>query len=513
MQTSSSTTSARWQPSRSRRGWAVGSALAGLLLVSAWPMAVGLAERPATAREATAVGVAWATWQRAVEAGEMESAALSERARLERVVPFDGEALVLDEAPGLAWGQAAAIGWWGPGDAGSGLLGARRLGVVMALVSVAAVFWAGWSLGGLRAAGFAGLICVGNPLLVWYGRVATAEAVTAGWIMLSIAAGLWALRPMRPTPKLWRLGTGWGLSGAALGLGALTGGPWALVSGVGPLLAVGLLCPRRLTHGLGLTAAVAIAGLLTIPWAVYVWENDPEAWAARSLWGIGDGGLWERAMGLALGLGVWVPAALVAVVSPWWRGWDEGRGGAHSGAHSGGRLWLGWAWAVTAGGLAVLGPGGWGAALPGVLAVAALTGQVLGEVSERASHYQPSAIWRWAGWPTAGLVLGASLIGPVRLVRHLEPTAAPTTAYWVGTAVVLTLLAGLATRWVGRLSPARSAVSWAAWSAVAAALVLVPFNREEAGPVSTQRDGVRPATPDVLGPTKPGRQGLQSNDG
>ncbi|MEM8738526.1 MAG: hypothetical protein AAGG38_08630 [Planctomycetota bacterium] len=460
-------------PPRRRRG-VVLLVLGVLLGVGAFPLLTDLDEAEVTAAEAQAVSVAWQTRARA-------AAGPSEGWSVERIVPVDGDEAVLSGPPGLAWLQAMGFvgveGGTGGGPPADGVVRARRVGAAMSLVALASVFWAGMSLGGLRTAGYAGLVCVANPLLIWHGRTATVEPVVAGWVLLGVASALWAVRPLRPSPRLARLMLGWGLSGLALGLGALTGGPWVLVLGALPLLVLGLVCPRRLTHGLGLVAGLALAGLVTIPWAIYVREQDPSAWAQRAVWvwpWATGSGVGSRVWGLVVGPGLWLPVVVVGLVAPWLRGGDEGRR----------RMLLGWSMGVTGVLVCLAGPGGAGresgsgSALPAVLLLTLVAGQFVARVAERAARFEPSPMWRWAAIPTAGLVLGASLVGPARMERYLSAATGDQGQAWWVAAGVLTVLALLAARWSVRQSPARCAVVWAAWSVAAAGLVLIPVTRE-----------------------------------
>jgi len=409
-------------------------------------------------------------------------------------VPIHATEPLLDQPPGLAWFHVLAFVPLDPETVSpeTQVYRARLVSVAMSLLALGSVFWAGLSISSLRTAVLASLVFLANPLMVMHGRMATAEAVTTGWAMLAFAAALWAIRPLRPAPKLSRQGLGWGLCGLSLGLATLTAGPTILPPVMLPLMFIGMVCPRRLSHTLGLAAAGAIAALMTIPWAIYVHQNDPTAWEhwaellrPPSEWSVLAQAMGTRSLALFLGSGVWGLLVLAALVVPWRT--------AHQAVRR--QLLVGWVWAVSVIVLVVLGPvlgqgarvlsqdavgfsAGWASGvLLAVPVLALVTGQMLGRIADLAGQGRLSKTWNALRWPTAAVVLAASIAGPIVFYRHSPNMATMHLAYWIGAGAVLVLLGVLSLRWAMRPSPGRAVAGWSMWTVVATTLVVIPASQ------------------------------------
>jgi len=449
-----------------------------LLALGALPLLTGLSQQASDhPREIQALAIADETWR---HQAQFQADGLT----LDRLVPFYQQTPVLDQPPGMTWLTVLAFAPLDPETVTpqTQRFRARLVSVTMSLVTIAAVFWAGLSLGGLRTAVLASLVVLANPLLVVHGRLATADAAATGWAMLSLAAALWAIRPLRPAPKVLRQALGWGWCGVALGLATLTRGPGIVPQVMLPLLLIGMLGSRRLTHLFGLAAAGAIAGLMTIPWAIYVHQQDPHVWShglelvrPPTDLSVLAGAVGARSVALLAGSGVWGLLVVAALVAPWT---TKNRPARRA-------MMVGWVWAVAAIGLVLLGPvfgeTGWSDLAGGVLlAVPALslaTGQLLQRVGDVARAGEVSPLWKRVALPTAAVVLAASIVGP--LVMHQSSPAMATmhAAYWAGAAAALILIGGLATRWALRPFPGRAVASWSVWTVAATTLVMIPVSQ------------------------------------
>ncbi|MEM7576939.1 MAG: hypothetical protein AAF328_05625, partial [Planctomycetota bacterium] len=478
-------------------GWVV---LVVLLAGAAVPMLAGLGKTPLSdVGEVRLLEVTRGTWARSAALG-----ATGEGWTVDRFVPVVDGREALDEAPGSVWMTAAA--WWPATwmgremeDVGTAerVLRGRLLHVGMALLVVAAAFWAGHALGGLPVAGLAGLIVAGNPLLTLAGRTSNGDAIVLGWTVLAGAAALWAMRPMKPAAAgLGRAACGWAICGLALGLAALCGGLDAALPAALPLCLLVLLCPRRPGNALGLAVAGAIGLLVVLPWVAAVHVREPEAWRGwwatarlgegggvtgqptvgdRGLLGVAVSGVWDRLVeraGLIVGAwGVWGLVMGLALVWPFLPGAkaeagglaERGKGATKSSATSGGklpgprrRLFVGWGWLVGVTAMVLLAPAGMTTGvLLATLPIGALAGaQTLWSVSAAAGQGRPVWAWRVAAGLTAALVLGLSGAVPWTMA-HLPELAASGWLeatggvfagampgwFWLGLAVVLVLVA------------------------------------------------------------------------
>ncbi|MEM1445059.1 MAG: hypothetical protein AAGF84_03325 [Planctomycetota bacterium] len=513
-------------------GWLV---LVILLAVAAVPMLAGLGRTPLSdVGEVHLLEVTRQTWARSHALG-----ASGEGWTVERFVPVVDGREALDEAPGSVWLTAAA--WWPAtwmgreiDDVGTGelVLRGRLLHVGMALLAVAAAFWAGYALGGLPVAGLAGLIVAGNPLLTLAGRTGNGDAIVLGWTVLAGAAALWAMRPMKPAAAgLGRQAMGWAICGGALGMSALCGGLDAALPAALPLCLLVLLCPRRPGNALGLAAAAALGLLVVLPWVAAVHAREPEAWrgwwetaslaaeaAAPAVDGIG--GVWARVMeraGLIVGAwGVWGLVVGLALVWPFLPGAKAEAGGlaargrttsgrrktkagaAEAGGSAGTmpgprrRLFVGWGWLVGVTAMVLLAPAGM---TPGVLLAtlpigALAAAQALWSVNAATSQGRPVWAWRVAATATAVVVLVLSGAVPW-VMAHLPELAASGWLdgaggvfagampgwFWLALAVVLVLVAGGAGALAWGDRPERAAAGWGLWTVMATTAVMLAVSQ------------------------------------
>jgi 4-amino-4-deoxy-L-arabinose transferase-like glycosyltransferase len=157
---------------------------------------------------------------------------------------------------------------------------ARLLAVTMALAALAATYWAGYSVGGVRTAWMAALATGTGLLLLREARTASYNIHLMAWVTLAVAAALWAMRPTRPISWLGRRVTGWLIAGLALGGAIMTIGAPAIPYVVVPLIcAIVVTRSRRLGNVTGLVFALILGVLLGVPWYLRVAEGRPDSLA------------------------------------------------------------------------------------------------------------------------------------------------------------------------------------------------------------------------------------------
>jgi 4-amino-4-deoxy-L-arabinose transferase-like glycosyltransferase len=472
--------------------------LAGLLAIATLPLGIELT-RPGlfTTEEARAHGTALETWQR------REGFSAADRS-LETWVPVYLGRLRMDQPPGTAWVHVLAISKGKQPPTGiTAKANLRWAGVVMALFLIASVFWAGHSVGGMMTGLLSALAAMSMPTLLFFGRLAVPETITAAWAALAMATALWAMRPLRRNPSLARQFIGWLLCGLATGMATMTGGGAALPVVLVPILAIALSCPYRIGHTLGLIAATAIAALTITPWAIYVHEAAPDGWGlwldpfaqhpgASSWAGYGASALWRLLAGVAL-MGVWAVWLLPAVMQPFSSSTGQARR----------RMLLGWTWMVSAAAVVFLMPGPTRAASLMVLAAPAslALGQVMRRFHDLSAEGHHASFWNAGKWVTLGYTVLLSLALPVWAgfetqmpdwVNTVTGRGGPYFAsmglwFWIGAAVVLGLLSALGARFALTNHPGRAYAAWAAWVLAAATLMAIPLAR---GPAMNA-----PATP------------------
>ena len=376
------------------------------------------------------------------------------------------------------------------------LLG-RLVSVCVALLALSALYWIGYSIGGLPAAFFATVVCLSDPVFIYEARSASPVMPALAFATLAIAAALWAIRPLRPSPSLFRQGLGWIISGFALGMAMLMDSATMAVPVVLSILVVLLLSPRRISHTMGLIAAVFIGLLLVTPWLVYAHENDPVVWwqwlerfepLEGSLGDIGRLVGWRMAMVLAVAL-PWTIWLVVALVQPF----------STSSTGQRRRLFLSWSWFVTVGVLALALPGADDLAVLAILlpAGAMLIGQLFTQFAALSAEGRHVRLWRVLRWAQIAAMLvasialsGAMIYGPTLVADGYLDMPITTPMHWTyaaGMGLVLVLLVGLSIRSAAKHYPGQTLVIWAAWTIAAMVMLSPPVARGPLG-VSSARD-------------------------
>lgn len=377
------------------------------------------------------------------------------------------------------------------------ILLSRLVSVGVALLAIAALYWTGYSIGGLPAAFFATIVCLADPIFIYEGRGASSVMPALAFATLSIAAALWAIRPLRPSPSLFRQGLGWVISGLALGLAILMDGPTVALPVVLSILVILLLSPRRISHTMGLIAAIFIGVLLVTPWLVHAHERDPMVWwqwlerfepPQGSPGDIGRLVGMRLAMVLALAL-PWTIWLVVALIQPF----------STSSTGQRRRLFLSWAWFVTVGVLVLALPGSDDLAVLAILlpASAMLIGQLFGQFAALSAEGRHVRLWRVLRWAQIVAMLVASVALPCLMIYGpaLEaegyidrPLTAPLHwSYAVGMGMVLVLLMVLSIRSAVKQYPGQTLVIWAAWTLATVVMLAAPLARGPLGK-STVRD-------------------------
>lgn len=299
-----------------------------------------------------------ATWERREAEAILTARASYERLRehaSDALVPYyDGEPQTY-KLPGLAWQQMSILAVAGTDlTTNSTRWALRSAAAGYALLMIAGVFWAGYSIGGTRVATMAGLIALSIPVTTYFGRLASHSMPQTAWLAIAAGASLWAMRPFRPLPSLWRQASGWLIAGLAMSLLLLTDGPKALIICIISLLALLLACPNRAGHLLGLLAASFIAMITFAPWAAYLYEHVDQPWQpwveafalTSRQWQQVPTETLEMLPLLFLILLPWSPWLLAAAVQPISRSTEGERG----------RFALGWAWLLCVAGAVLLIP-------------------------------------------------------------------------------------------------------------------------------------------------------------
>jgi hypothetical protein len=329
-------------------------------------------------------------------------------------------------------------------------------------------------------------VFIANPLFVFYGRLAIETMPFVALTALGIAGGLWAIRPLKSAPSVERQFIGWLTCGVALGLAMLVGGASGALLVVLPVLALLATCPGRISHALGLLAAVVIGVLMVMPWAVHVYEAVDSPWLDwrhEFVWnrGMGAGGF---LMELARAVG-WLIAALL----PWSIWLVSAATQPISSSSRGTRSAMVLAWVLVVVSLVAM------ALIPQARgsddlllltpAAAVLIGALFDLYKELAGMGKFPRSWRWCRLVMLA-VMGALSIGlPLamlfqdRLVSggYLEGPLFVQTDWWTTAAVMVVLLGivGLTVRWTWRHYPARALVGWAMWMVVLLTLLIYPL--------------------------------------
>lgn len=485
--------------------------LLGLLVVAALPLLIDI-ERPAawSQREAYAAAISAETHQRKTPINDQQTS-------LDAWTPVYQGATRWALPPGGVWLHqvmyaALPIDNAGPdADVRHLLLVRARLGsALMALLFVAAVYWAGHSIGGVITGSLSAAAAMTMPLLIGFGRHATADAAALAWSTLSIAGALWAMRPLRAAPSLLRQLIGWVVSGTALGLATLTAGPAAVPATLLCTIVMAMICPRRVGHIMGLLASIAIAALLLTPWALHVHDHNPHVWqqwideltpdyAQIGLVQTISRAGWRLSLAASFA-GLWLVWLITAAAQPFSTSTGKARR----------RMMLGWAWLVTASALIALAPGQTRlmTLLIGIAPASLAIGQVLHQFHDLSGEGRHARLWVVCRWIATALMLALAIGLPTLgyLINH-QPDAVnflPTlqrpllaTMHWgfyAGAAAALLLATALAVRFALGHHPGRTAACLALWLMCLYTLAAIPIAR---GPLLST-----PATPPTSEPPR-----------
>lgn len=154
---------------------------------------------------------------------------------------------------------------------------ARLVGVGLALLTLLAVVWAGFTLGS-GALGFAAAAVTGTSLFfIRQMRLASYDTYLVAFCAIAVAAVLWAMQPAQPQERAAQHRWGWVLAGLALGLAVLAKGPLALLICATPIVVIGLGLPRRRRLFLAGLIMVSVAAAVALPWYAYILKVVPNA--------------------------------------------------------------------------------------------------------------------------------------------------------------------------------------------------------------------------------------------
>ncbi|MFK7789052.1 MAG: hypothetical protein AB8C95_06080 [Phycisphaeraceae bacterium] len=470
--------------------------LLGLLIVASLPLLIDL-QTPGvwTEAESRSVAISSETMQRQAPIADGETS-------LQSWTPiYQGESR-WDLPPGTTW--LHLVTYFGvtadspsvDNPIGPQWVSRARLGsVLMALLLIAAIFWAGYSIGGLSTGSISAMVAMTMPLLLGFGRHANPSIAAAAWSALSIAGALWAMRPLRTSPSLIRQLVGWMTCGIGLGMAALTLGPIAIPGTLLCTIALAMICPRRIGHIMGLIASTVLAVLILMPWAMHVHGHDPDVYQQwlnqlKPDWAqVGFGPLISRA-GWRLGLagmlsGLWLIWLIPALTQPF----SSSTGSARR------KLLLGWGWLVMSLLLVAFAPGE--TKLAGLLLMTAsasvaigLTVQQFHDLSAEGRH---ARFWLVGRWVTCGSMIALAIALPLLgyLLSHQPDTvqwlpdaerslfAKMHWSFYAGTAVALLLASILATRFAIHNHPGRTCASLAIWLLIFLGLAAIPMSRSE----------------------------------
>jgi len=419
-------------------------------------------------------------------------ASAADRPGIEQIVPYYNHELALRRAPGTYWLHRIVMSTQTDPTADVVQL-VRLLRLVsagMALLTVAAVFWCGFSVGGQRTAALAALALASSPIFIFHGRLASPAISHAGWSLLSVAAALWAIRPLKPAASAERQLLGWVICGLALGAATLTAGPVTGVTVVVPILLIMLLSQNRVGHLMGLLAALFMGLLLLLPWVLYAHEQDADIWRH---WVV-DFSSPSSDMLEPVSLEIGKRALMLALaVVPWTLWFIAGMAQPFSTSSKGQRvrLLLGCVWFLAVALVLLTMPEGnrFGHILPVLPPAAVLLAQLFSYYATRAETGRFARLWRWVRWPHVLFVLCASVAGPVvlftgdwlpipdrwrQLPWDLNEWALPAVV-----SAAMLALAIIGARWAWKNYPARAMVSWAIWSIVLMAVAAAPLSHDE----------------------------------
>ena len=473
-------------------------ALAACLGLACVPLLIGLNRFAVTdAREAKTLAVAIQTLDHHAQTSTQSGPAA------DPFVPYLNGHQQLADPPGTTWVLITLFELFGSETTSTNDLIqiGKSTSVAMALITIAAVFWIGLSLDGLYTAVYAAVICATNAMFVIQGRTITTEIYFLGWGTLSLAAALWATRPLRPMPSVTRQAIGWVVCGVTLAAAVLTLGPEGLVLTVLPIGLILVLCPHRLGHMLGLLAAALIGSLTVLPWVIYVHVQVPTVWGLwlerlipiwRDNWsgeGLSPSGVLLVAMAITAPWMHWLCPAIMMPLSPSSRGERL-------------RATLGLTWFITVSVMLTLWtrPTDLHKAMLIVPAYSIVIAQLLSRFSLLIAQGLAPLSWRifsWIHWAIMGSIsLGTpiliykfpSLIDDVWFTKRL----AQLPPWWMVLVygIVLTTLAAMSIRWMLKQDPKKSAMAWLiwAWAGISGLVAIWTFTPRLEDPLPTRME-------------------------
>lgn len=470
--------------------------LVGLLSLTALPLLIDL-QTPGvwTQTEAKSVAMSSETRQRQAPITDVETS-------LQSWTPiYQGESR-WDQPPGTTWlhlltyigVQADSPGVDIP-TSPKWVSRARLGSVFMALIFIGAVFWAGYSIGGLMTGSISAMVAMTMPLVLVFGRHANPSIVAAAWSALSIAGALWAMRPLRTSPSLIRQLVGWMTCGVGLGLATLTLGPIAIPGTLLCTIVLAMICPRRIGHIMGLIASTVMAALILMPWAMHVHGHDPDVYQQwlnqlKPDWvQIGFAQLFTRAgwrlVLIALFSGLWLIWLIPALTQPFSTSTGQARR----------KLMLGWGWLVASLLLVAFAPGE--TAIPSLLIAIApasvAVGLIMQQFHDLSAEGRHARFWHVGKWLTAGSTLTLAIALPLLgyLLTHQPDTvqwlpdferslfAKMNWTFYAGAGIAMLLASILATRFAIHNHPGRLCASLAVWLLILFGLSAIPMSRSE----------------------------------
>lgn len=383
--------------------------------------------------------------------------------------------------PGRWWGTRLALAGVPiaspeiPRVVGPDMLRLRLAQAGVGLLGLVAVFWAGYSLGGLVPAVVATLALSASPSWAWGISNASELWLPRTLGLFALAGALWACRPWRMAASPTRQAMGWLLTGLMLTAVCYTGGLAATLTWIALLTLIIASLPGRIAHGFGLVAALCLSTLMVMPWIEFELSRPGSfqlSALAASLPNTRTETLASDSLRLLWILGPAIVLAPMALLAPWR---DRDRVGPRPGERG---LWLAMALVLFA--MAVGGLQAWGAwpidSTPGLLVPTALaTALLIKHFHAWCSRGQTPWVWlltRSALMAVPALVAIAYCItlgtaqtwGP-------EPTAlAPAEPIQglrlIGIAALLGLPCLLISRFAWPHHPARSTIAFFLWGSI-----------------------------------------------
>lgn len=364
----------------------------------------------------------------------------------------------------------------------------RLLSVLLAVVTLLCVFWAGQSFAGARAGALAALLLASNPVFLHHAHTASGIMHHLAWATVAIASALWAIRPLKPAPSVERQFLGWVCCGLALGLAFLTAGLLAAGTVAAPILVILILVPGRISHLMGLLAALLIATLLCLPWVIYAHEHDPQTW--RTWFGqlVPESGWTPQTMATQAGhratllltcmqpFALWIIAGVIQPLSTASRG-DRMR------------MFVPLAWLAMVVYVLLTAPHtpSWSDMTLALPAFAVTLGLVFRHYDERAAEQRYSRTWRWIRHPHGILLVLASLVVPAALYRPdflqqqgwLEQGVLPPAPWPLAVALGagLMMLAAAGLRSAHQHRPGNALAWWSLWGMLLVTSLADPLSR------------------------------------